>query len=307
MRRVLTNHHKIPTALVVWLGILLLFSTVTVGQVQTISPSSDVAASDAWQSVVEKVALLTKKAGCDAGNCKILVADCITTSNSSSPYGRLISNEFSDALANVVGPAHVVNRSLLKEFLQEKKIPSHYLAEERAARWLGKKLDATFVISPSLISYSFGSQVLFKIVRVDSEVVVVPDEIRVPLALPAKADLQPSEGFVPVEVVAPSYRGELDFNRLVTGHQGNLPNCYYTPQPAYTEDARILKINGTVVAEAIVAQDGMVKDPIILRGLPCGLSESMIATLKTWRCKPALIDGKPVAVETQFEVTFRLH
>ena len=60
------------------------------------------------------------------------------------------------------------------------------------------------------------------------------------------------------------------------------------------------------MAEAIVTQDEMVKDPIILKGLPGGLSESMIAALKTWRCKPALMDGKPVATANQFEVTFRL-
>jgi hypothetical protein len=307
MRRVLTNRYKIHSVVVVWLAALLLHPTVSVGQAQTILSPSDAAASDAWRSIAEKVALLAKKAGCDGKNCKILVADCITTETSSSLYGRRISNEFSDALANVVGHAHVVNRSLLKEFLDEKKIPSHYLSDGRGAGWLGKKLGATFVVSPSLISYSVGPQVIFRITRVDSELVVTPEAIRIPLAPPSTADLQPSEEFAALQVVPPTRNSELDFNRLVIGHQGNLPKCYYSPQPAYTEDARILKINGSVVAEAIVTQDGAVKDLIILKGLPCGLSESMIAALKTWRCKPALIDGKPVAVRTQFEVTYRLY
>jgi len=307
MRRVLTNRGKIPLAVAVWLAVLLLFPIISVAQAQTLSAVSDADVSEAWRSIAEKVALLAKKAGCDGENCKILVANCITTETSSSIYGRRISNQFSDALTNVVGPAHVVNRSLLKAFLEEKKISSKFLYGDTGARWLGKKLGATFVVSPSLVSYSLGSQVLFKIVSVDSELVVVPDAIRIPLAPPSTTDLQPSEEFSTLRVVPPAPSSELDFNRLVIGHQGNLPKCYYSPQPAYTEDARILKINGSVVAEAIVTQDGAVKDLIILKGLPCGLSESMIAALKTWRCKPALIDGKPVAVRTQFEVTYRLY
>jgi hypothetical protein len=242
MRRVLTNRYSTSAAVVICLALLVVLPTVTVAQTQMNQAASDAADSGAWQTIAQTVALLAKKAGCDAENCKILVADCITTSNSSSPYGRRISNEFSDALANVVGQAHVVNRSLLKEFLKEKKIPSHYLAEERAARWLGKKLGATSVISPSLISYSFGSQVLFKIARVDSEAVVVPDEIKVPLASPNNADLQPSEEFTNSQVAPGARTSELEFARQAMRHQWNPPNCYYSPQPAYTEDARILKI-----------------------------------------------------------------
>jgi len=278
MSGVVTSRFKIPKVVVIWLVLLLLLSNSTVGQAQTIQAISDTAASAAWQSIAEKVALLAKKAGCDAENCKIIVADCVTTSSSSSLYGRGISDEFSDALTKLLDPAHVVNRSVLKQFLVQQRIPSKSFSEVGAARWLGKKLDASFVILPILISYSLGSQVLFKLARVDSELVVVPDELRVPLAPPSPVDLQATEQFVSILPPNTADGSEIEYRM---DHRAGPPSCNSTPQPS--------------------------KNPRILRGLPFGLNESMLAAVKTWRCEPVLLDGKPVAVRVPFEATFRLY
>jgi TonB family protein len=303
MRRVLTNRCRVPLAVVVWLAVLLSPPTVTVGQAQTVSAVSGADASGAWDSIAEKVTLLAKKAGCDDENCKILVADCITTSDSSSFYGRRISDEFSDALTKLLGPAQVVNRGVLKQFLVQQRIPSKSFSEVGAARWLGKKLDATFVILPILISYSLGSQVLFKLARVDPELIVVPDEMRVPLAPPSPADLQATEQFASIPPPNAADGSEIEYG---TDHRAGPPSCNSTPQPSYTDDARAAKISGTILVDAIVMQDGAVKNPRILQGLPCGLNESMLAAVKTWRCEPALLDGKPVAVRVPLEATFSI-
>jgi TonB family protein len=38
-----------------------------------------------------------------------------------------------------------------------------------------------------------------------------------------------------------------------------------------------------------------------------GLDEKAIAAVSTWRFQPGTLDGQPVAVEVNVEVTFRLY
>ena len=86
-----------------------------------------------------------------------------------------------------------------------------------------------------------------------------------------------------------------------------LPKCTYMPNPAYSEGARKLHLNGQVTAEAVIASDGKLENVRIVRGLPGGLNEQTIAALQTWRCQPALKDGKPVATLVPFTVNFRTY
>jgi protein TonB len=45
----------------------------------------------------------------------------------------------------------------------------------------------------------------------------------------------------------------------------------------------------------------------VQRTLGLGLDEKAIEAVKTWRFDPALKDGKPVAVQINVEVSFRLY
>ena len=87
----------------------------------------------------------------------------------------------------------------------------------------------------------------------------------------------------------------------------SLPRCSYMPNPPYSENARKFRISGSLLVEAVITSEGKLEDPRIVRGLPGGLNENALATLKNWRCDPALKDGKPVAVVVPFEVNFRLY
>ncbi len=78
------------------------------------------------------------------------------------------------------------------------------------------------------------------------------------------------------------------------------------PNPPYTEGARKLRLNGTVTAEAVINSEGKLENIRVVRGMPGGLNETVIATLRTWRCYPALKDGEPVPVIVPFIITFRL-
>jgi protein TonB len=63
----------------------------------------------------------------------------------------------------------------------------------------------------------------------------------------------------------------------------------------YTEEARAAGVEGRLVLEVTVDADGNVTDVKVITGVDPALDASAIATVKTWRFKPAMACGKPVA------------
>jgi protein TonB len=63
----------------------------------------------------------------------------------------------------------------------------------------------------------------------------------------------------------------------------------------YTEEARAAGVQGRLVLEVTVDADGNVSDVKVVHGVDAALDAAAIATVKTWRFKPALACGKPVA------------
>jgi TonB family protein len=84
------------------------------------------------------------------------------------------------------------------------------------------------------------------------------------------------------------------------------PIPIYKPEPAYSEEARKAKYQGTVVLWIIVDAQGNVIDPKVVRPLGLGLDEKALETVRTWKFKPALRNGTPVPVRVIVEVSFRL-
>jgi periplasmic protein TonB len=78
------------------------------------------------------------------------------------------------------------------------------------------------------------------------------------------------------------------------------------PRPNYTEEARKNKIQGVVRARALVGADGEVKQVRVISGLPDGLNEEAILTVKQVRFKPATKNGQPVAFWIVLSVEFNL-
>lgn len=80
-----------------------------------------------------------------------------------------------------------------------------------------------------------------------------------------------------------------------------------TAVPAtYTEVARKEKIQGVVVLLATIDEEGAVEDVQVVQGLPYGLTEQAIESLKQWTFEPATLDGEPVAVFYNLTFNFRL-
>jgi periplasmic protein TonB len=84
------------------------------------------------------------------------------------------------------------------------------------------------------------------------------------------------------------------------------PIALYRPDPEYSEEARKAKLQGTVVLEVTVDESGHVRDPRVRQSLGLGLDEQAIKTVLTWKFKPAMKAGKPVAVLIRVDTLFRL-
>lgn len=105
---------------------------------------------------------------------------------------------------------------------------------------------------------------------------------------------------------APPQRGPAGPAPLRIGGDIQPPRKVYYPSPGYTEDARQAQVQGIVILEAIVDEEGVVRDIKVLKGLPKGLSESAVTTAKTWRFEPATRQGVPVPVIFNLTISFSL-
>ena len=75
--------------------------------------------------------------------------------------------------------------------------------------------------------------------------------------------------------------------------------------PVYPDEARRAHIQGTVVLQAVIGEDGRVTDLQFISG-PRELARAAIGAVQQWRYRPYLLMGKPVEVTTQIQVNFRL-
>ena len=85
------------------------------------------------------------------------------------------------------------------------------------------------------------------------------------------------------------------------------PECAYCPDPKFSDEARKAKYQGVCVLWLIVGPDGNPRDVKVLRSLGMGLDQKAIDAVRKWKFDPARKDGKPVAVQINVEVNFRLY
>jgi periplasmic protein TonB len=64
---------------------------------------------------------------------------------------------------------------------------------------------------------------------------------------------------------------------------------------------------GTVKVETIIDTKGNFEGLRVVQGMPLGLNERTLETMRTWRCSPATKDGNPVSMVVMFQVDFRLY
>jgi len=75
--------------------------------------------------------------------------------------------------------------------------------------------------------------------------------------------------------------------------------------PAYPLAAKARGIEGVVILDVLIGRDGAIQDLSVRTGHP-SLAGSALETVRHWRYRPTTVNGVPVEVQTEIEVTFRL-
>ena len=78
-------------------------------------------------------------------------------------------------------------------------------------------------------------------------------------------------------------------------------------KPAYTEEARIAHLAGTVTMSLTVDDEGIPKEIHVLTPLGLGLDENAVACVRQSRYSPAQKDGKPVPLKINVSLAFEEH
>jgi TonB family protein len=78
--------------------------------------------------------------------------------------------------------------------------------------------------------------------------------------------------------------------------------------PVYPDDARPARVEATVIMQAVIGEDGIVRSVAVLK---CdqpgyGFEESAVAAVSGWRYEPATLEGEPVDVHFTVVVDFNL-
>ena len=107
--------------------------------------------------------------------------------------------------------------------------------------------------------------------------------------------------------VGPGHGGGIGGGVFRVGGGVSAPKALDTPDPEYSEEARKAKYQGTCVLWLIVGPDGKPRDIKVARALGMGLDQKAIEAVRNWKFEPAMKDGKPVAVQINVEVNFRLY
>ena len=92
------------------------------------------------------------------------------------------------------------------------------------------------------------------------------------------------------------------------GNGVSLPAVINQVKPQYTEEAKAARIEGVVQLNATVRADGTISDVTVTRSLDkvLGLDAQATKALKQWTFKPGQKDGKAVAVNLDFVISFTL-
>jgi TonB family protein len=85
----------------------------------------------------------------------------------------------------------------------------------------------------------------------------------------------------------------------------SLPSVLTRVRPTYPSVARVMNISGLVVIQALVGNDGAVKDAFVVTGHPLFRDDALEAVWQ-WRFRPASYRDAPVAVWVAIPVRFTL-
>jgi protein TonB len=85
------------------------------------------------------------------------------------------------------------------------------------------------------------------------------------------------------------------------------PQLIFAPDPEFSDEARRAKFQGICVVSLVVDAQGNPQRVQVVRHLGMGLDQKAVDAVNQYRFRPATFQGKPVPVEVNIEVTFRIY
>jgi TonB family protein len=238
---------------------------------------------------------------CKGDGCTVAVADFTFADGKTSKFGKQLADDLFAELTR--HNLRVIDPQSLRDALEQDRIHVDY--EHRTfVQWILGKMHARFMIAGTVENLGDGAvRVVGEIVDGQSKNYILYDwgvHLRVQ---DAQTDLAPVDTLRELPPLT-------DASGMRVGDGGadiTKPTCKYMPNPPFPAGASLEKFRGEVKTEAVINTEGQLESIRIVQGMPLGLNEQTIATMRTWRCCPAMKDGKPVAVEVMYEVNFRTY
>jgi protein TonB len=85
------------------------------------------------------------------------------------------------------------------------------------------------------------------------------------------------------------------------------PQLISSVDPEFSDEARRAKFQGVCVVSLVVDAQGNPQRVQVVRHLGMGLDQKAVAAVRQYKFKPATLQGRPVPVEVNIEVNFRIY
>lgn len=229
----------------------------------------------------------------------VVVFDFVGPDKKSTALGQKIADDFSDALKKSSASFSVAGRAQIAQALEENRLAPQTLYDADLKLWFAKKLTAGAMVLGTLEPDGEGLKITVDSYSVKDGRALKEFRVTMPLTEQMKllADASTDAG--------KDQSGTLPSS----GANGySVPACIYCPYAQFSPQAIKNHTQGTIVLGVIVGPDGRAHDIHVVKGLPDGLTESAIETVRSWKFKPATgPDRAPAAVRQTIEVIFNLY
>ena len=230
----------------------------------------------------------------------VVVMDFYGPGEHFTKLGAALAESFDDDLKGTSIQAAVQKREPMRDWLQDKRLPSNAFKSIDMALWVAGQLQITAVIA--------------------GNVLVRENEFTVEVNLYDVADRKWLKGFEITSQISPEatdlvasstvdFQYKFDPQIALAGQNGyTVPKCVScTEEPPYTEEALKHRTQGSVVVMAVIGTDGSVQKLTVREALPDGLTDRAQDEVRRWRFIPATgPDGKPATVQITMKLAFHI-
>lgn len=259
-------------------------------------------AASQLDSLAARVAGQIRQSKIDPADTRILVIDFSNSSDKRfSRLGTLLAEQFSRSLASHADGFSVPDCKLLTEYLRNNFIDLGDMRDEGVAIAVARFLGASGIVTGDL-KQDPDRKLL---VTLQFQGVGTPWAMGTTLSLTDQMEMllkEPAPSFVRDPASVP-----LEPEVQAAGINGvGTPECAYCPPPLLTDAARLSKYRGSITLSVVVTPAGAADSIFVLKGAPFQMNEQAIETVRKWKFKPAMKNGKPVSSRVPVEIDLRI-